>query len=223
MDALRGFREPSPGPGTGHRSASGSDPDVPNQRVSPESVDAEIVGPDDADLAGMRAAEFETDVVDADVVATRLPSRLMSGTGQRLVGAAATTSVPLTRMSARAGGLARRHPREAAAVILLAAGAAYPAVWLAGALVALTGKIWDRRDRWTGLALPLGFVILGAVLIPALLPHGSASQYAYSVWRMAGWLSRALAIISAGYLAWRLHRGRRKPKVPPRNNPHRYG
>lgn len=212
MNALPGFWEPS-----------GSKAGVPNQRANPDSVDAEIVGPDDADLARMRAADFETDVVDAEVVTASLTSRLMSGTGQRLAGAATSTSVPLTRLSSRAAQLARRHPRETAAVVLLAAGAAYPAVWLAGALIALSGKIWDRRDLWIGLALPVGVVFLGAVLIPAVIPHGSASEYAYSVWRMAGWLSRVVAVVSAGYLARRLHRGRRPPKAPPWNVPHRLG
>jgi hypothetical protein len=196
---------------------------VPNQRGSPESVEAEIVAPDDSDLAGIRAADFETDVVDAEVVSSTLSSRLLSGTGERLAGAASSTSVLLTRLSSRVIGLARRHPREGAAVVLLAAGVVYPAVWLAGALVALTAKVWDRRDLWTGLAVPVGIVILGAVLIPALLPHASAAAYGHSVWRMADLLSRVVAVISAGYLGWRLHRGRRRPKVPPWNVPHRRG
>ncbi len=196
---------------------------MPNQRVSPEPVEAEIVGPDDADLDDIRTADFESDVVDAEVVGAKLADRLMSGTGQRLAGAAASTSVPLTRLSSRAAGLARRHPREAAAVVLLAVGAAYPPVWLAGALVALTAKVWDRRDLWTGLAVPVAIVILGAVLIPAFLPHGSAAAYAHSVWHMAGWLSRIVAVLSAAYLGLRLHRGRRQPKVLPWNVPRRFG
>ena len=196
---------------------------MPNQRVSPESVEAEIVGPDDADLAGIRTADFETNVVDAEVVSSKLSDRLMAGTGQRLAGAASSTSVPLTRLSSRAFDLARRHPREGAAVVLLAAGAVYPAVWLAGALITLTAKVWDRRDLWTGLAVPAGIVVLGAVLIPALTAHGSAAAYGHSVWRMAVLLSRVFAVISAGYLGWRLHRGRRQPRVPPWNVPHRRG
>ena len=190
---------------------------MPNQRVSHESVEAEVVAPDDVDLADLRTADFDNDVVDAEVVGTGLPRRLISGTGQRLADAAATTSVPLTKMSSRAAGLARNHPREAAAVVLLAAGAAYPAVWLVGALVALTVKVWDRRDLWTGLALPVAIVILGSVLIPVLIPHSSAAEYGHDVWRMAGWISRGVAVLSAGYLAWRLHRAPRRPKVLPWN------
>ena len=46
-------------------------------------------------------------------------------------------------------------------------------------------------------------------------PYGEA-------WRGADWLSRALALLSAGYLLRRLFRGRRTPKLPPWNIPHRF-
>jgi hypothetical protein len=62
-----------------------------------------------------------------------------------------------------------------------------------------------------------------SVLIPAIMPHGSAAAFAWAVWLLGGRLIRAAALLSGGYLAWRLHRGRREPKVPPWNIPHRFG
>jgi hypothetical protein len=37
----------------------------------------------------------------------------------------------------------------------------------------------------------------------------------------ADYLTRAGAVLGAGYLTWRLQRGRREPPVPPWNRPHR--
>jgi len=99
----------------------------------------------------------------------------------------------------------------------------YPAVWLLGAALALTAKVWDRRDRWIGLGVPVALVILGAVLIPALRPHNSAAAFGHSVWLMASRLSHIIPAASALYLAWRLNRGRRTPKDLPWDVPRRPG
>jgi len=46
----------------------------------------------------------------------------------------------------RAPGLARQHPLECAAVILLGLGGLiYPPVWLLGALAALPSRLWDVK------------------------------------------------------------------------------
>jgi ribosomal protein L34 len=130
----------------------------------------------------------------------------------------------LGRAAGAAWVIARRHPLEACALLLLGPGGlAFPPIWLFGVLVALPSKIWDFRDKWVGLAGPVVLVIVGAWLAVTLGgKHGSVGAYAYEAWLVAGYLSRAAAVLGAAYLAWRLHHGRRQPAEPPWNR-HRLG
>jgi hypothetical protein len=243
-------RQPGSGPRPGRRTAS-PDSRVPRQPRSPESVDPagpaapdlpnppgpqaddppdpptlpdqpeeapepepEIVRPDDPDLAAAAGPDFESDVVDAEIVPDGLPVRVVRGARHRI-----------TAFAIRVATLVRRYPFETAAAALLGVGTAvYPPLWPLGALGALAGKAWDRRDKWIGVAAPAGLVILGSVLVPALGgQHGALASYGYAVWLAIGRLSRVAAPVGACYLSWRLHRGRRQPRVPPWNVPRRFG
>jgi hypothetical protein len=119
--------------------------------------------------------------------------------------------------------LARNNLLEAAALVLLGAGgAAFPPIWLLGVCLALVSKTWDLRDKWVGLTVPVLLVIGGTVAALILGgQHGSLNSYAVEAWVSAGRISRIAAVIGAGYLLWRLHRGPRAPRQPPWNVPRR--
>jgi hypothetical protein len=119
----------------------------------------------------------------------------------------------------------RNHTLEVLAIVLLGVGGAtYPPVWLVGAALALPSKKWDLRDKFLGITLPVFLLVIGTVLIIVLGgQHASIGAYAYEAWLGAERLSRLLAAAGAVYLAWRLRRGRRQPRQPPWNMPHRLG
>jgi hypothetical protein len=111
-------------------------------------------------------------------------------------------------------------------VVLLAVGGLatpFPAVWLPGVvlwllgvMLALLSKLWDIRDKWIGLAGPPALVIAGTVaLLAAGGRHLSGGAYVHEAMSDASYLIRVGAVLGAGYLAWRMHRGRRAPAVPP--------
>jgi hypothetical protein len=115
-------------------------------------------------------------------------------------------------------------PLEASAVVLLGLGGAiYPPVWLVGVVLALVSRIWDYRDRWLGLAVP---VLLTIIAVALGVTKGGAVSMGHAVHE--GWVyglvaSRAAAVLGASYLAWRSVHGRRPPVVPPWNRPHKVG
>jgi hypothetical protein len=114
-------------------------------------------------------------------------------------------------------GFVRRHPLEAVAVVLLGLGGLiYPPVWLMGALVAMLSKVWDIRDKWIGMGLPVFLVVVG-IVVEVMLDgnHRDWTTYVRDAWVFAGHLSRILALLGAVYLAWRAERGPRNPTVPP--------
>jgi hypothetical protein len=121
--------------------------------------------------------------------------------------------------------VARSHTLEVLAIILLGVGGAtYPPIWLVGAALGLPSKKWDIRDKFVGITLPILLLIVGTALILVLGgQQTSLGAYAYEAWLGAGRLSRVLAAAGAMYLAWGLRRGRRQPKQPPWNVPHRRG
>jgi hypothetical protein len=121
--------------------------------------------------------------------------------------------------------LARDHPVEAIAAVLLGlGGAVYPPVWLAGVIVALASKAWDYRDKWIGLAGPVLLLVVGTVAGISLgASHSSMGGYAHEGWIYADVLSRVGAILGSAYLVWRLRHGRRKPPIPPWTKPHKVG
>ncbi len=112
--------------------------------------------------------------------------------------------------------LARRRPLEATAVVLMGLGGLiYPPVWLAGALVALSSRLWDGRDKWFGVVVPAIVTIVGSVGLAMGGTHQSAGSYVHAVLTIGGYLLRAGAVIGASYLAWRASRGQRAPAQPP--------
>jgi hypothetical protein len=118
---------------------------------------------------------------------------------------------------------ARRSPVEAAALTLLGVGgAAYPPVWLLGALLTLASRGWDYRDKWIGLAIPVLILVVGTTFgVTFGVRYNDFSGYVHEGWVYADVLSRIGAVAGAAYLAWRLTHARRVPTVPPWNKPHR--
>jgi hypothetical protein len=137
---------------------------------------------------------------------------------------AAPTSPGLERAAALLERLARwsrRNKLEATAVVLLGIGGAiFPPVWLAGAAVALASRLWDLRDKWLGLAVPILLTVIAiAGGITAAGSRGTLGQHLHEGWVFADVISRLAALLSAGYLAWRSARGPRLPSTPPWSKP----
>jgi hypothetical protein len=114
--------------------------------------------------------------------------------------------------------LARKHPLEVAAVLLLGLGGLidpFP-LWLLGALAALVSRLWDARDKSAALVLPVVLALIGAIVIAGLTARpATLAGFAHAV-RVDGWdLMRGGAVFGAAYLAWRLRRGRRTRREPP--------
>lgn len=114
---------------------------------------------------------------------------------------------------------------EILAVILLGLGGViYPPIWILGAAFALPSRKWDIRDKFLGITFPVVVVIVGTVLVLVLGgQHGSLGSYAFEAWLGAERLSRVAALCGALYLVWALWRGRREPRPPPWNVPHKLG
>jgi hypothetical protein len=145
-------------------------------------------------------------------VRPRLPRRLQPG--------------DLTRdMARRAAETGRQHRRETVCVVMLALGGLilpFPLweagflLWLAGALVAVTSKLWSLPDKWIGLVGPLALVIIGtAVAVSLGGARSTGSAYLNETLTTAMYLFMVGAVLGAAYLAWRIYRGRRPGSIPP--------
>ncbi len=121
--------------------------------------------------------------------------------------------------------LALQNKVEILAVVLLGIGGAiYPPIWIIGALFALPSRKWDIKDKFLGITFPVVVVIVGTVLVLVLGgQHSSFISYADEAWLGAERLMRIAAVVGALYLTWGLRRGRREPKQPPWNVPHKLG
>ncbi len=118
----------------------------------------------------------------------------------------------------------QRCPLEASAVVVLGiGGASYPPLWLLGAALALASRLWDYRDKWVGLALPLLLTLIGTAFGVTRGGHVSVGEGVHEGWVYAVVISRIAAALGASYLAWRTLHGRRPPPVPPWNRPHKIG
>jgi hypothetical protein len=116
-----------------------------------------------------------------------------------------------------AGGRARERPLEAVAVVLIGlGGAVYPPVWLLGTALALASKVWDIRDKWLGLAIPLFVVIVGMGADISLSgTQRGLGGYFREAWIFGGHLCRIVAVLGAVYLAWRSQQPRRQQSAEP--------
>jgi len=128
-------------------------------------------------------------------------------------------------MARRAADTGRQHRAEAVSVALLALGGLiipFPLwvvgflLWLIGALIAVFSGVWSLPDKWLGVIGPLALVIVGTATIVTLGgTRSSASGYVNEALTAAMYLFKIGAVLGAGYLAWRLQRGRSSPQVPP--------
>jgi hypothetical protein len=128
---------------------------------------------------------------------------------------------PVVAILAEAWALARKHPLEAVAVVLLGLGGLilpFP-FWLIGGLVALRSRVWDARDKWIALAGPplVTFVVL---LIRAATSQGNFfSAFYHAAGHDVGVSIRVGCVLCAAYLIWRLRRGPRLRTLPPWQRP----
>jgi hypothetical protein len=126
----------------------------------------------------------------------------------------------------------RQHRLELIAVALLAiAGLIFRSpvwlvgllLWLAGASIALSSKLWTRLDKWVAVPGLVILLIVGTVVGVSLGgARSNAASYGHEALADLIGLFRVGALLGAVYLAWRMHRGRRNPAVPPWvRRPHR--
>jgi hypothetical protein len=126
-------------------------------------------------------------------------------------------AVPL----AEAWALARKHPLEAVAVVLLGVGGLilpFP-FWLIGGLVALKSRRWDARDKWVALAGPPLVTLAVLIIRAATSPGNFFSAFYHAAHHDVGLSIRAGCVLCAAYLIWRLRRGPRLRTLPPWQRP----
>jgi hypothetical protein len=120
-----------------------------------------------------------------------------------------------------AGEWSRDHKLETAAITLLGLGGAiFPLIWLLGAAVALASRLWDYRDKWVGLGLPVLATVVGTAVGISVGGRVSFGHSIHEAWVFAVDVSRASAVLSACYLGWRAAHGPRRSVIPPWDRPH---
>jgi hypothetical protein len=207
-------------------------PLVPRPAVSPESAALVPSGAQHA-AAGSDLMPLAEPVPDDDDIAFTLADadpdedeeeeEEEESWGRRIAAAATAAASYSRRLAAELASLARRHTIEALAVVLIGiGGAAYPPIWLIGAVMAMGSRIWDIRDKWLAIGLPAVLVIVGAALVIVFGgQQNSVGSYLFEAWLWDGRLSRLLALLGGVFLFWRLRRGRRSARLPPWNVPRR--
>ena len=200
--------------------------------VQQEIVDGEIVDSDDG-KRGTEEPDADQQALDdqppdhrapaAGVpAAPDVPPTGLAGMNWQLVALAPRRPSRSRQLLATAGVWSRDHMLETIAMTLLGLGGViFPPVWLLGAAVALASRLWDSRDKWVGLALPVLVTVLGTAAGIAVGGQVSFGHSMHDGWAFAVDVSRATAVLSACYLGWRAARGPRPPAVPPWDRPHR--
>jgi hypothetical protein len=184
--------------------------------VGPEGARRDAAAPAGSAASGTRRADRGKAAAGAAA-----PTAMRSAAAGRrwppvdLAGPAGAVRRQVARLLARV----RRRPLEAAAVVLMGIGGAiFPPVFLIGATLALASDLWDGRDKWIGIALPIVLTVIGfAVGIAA----GGRAHWQHESWVYLDIVSRIAPALGAAYLAWRTERPRRPPTVPPFSRPGR--
>jgi hypothetical protein len=120
-----------------------------------------------------------------------------------------------------AWALARKHPLEAVAAVLLGVGGLilpFP-FWLIGGLVALKSRRWDARDKWMALAGPPLVTLAVLIIRAATSPGNFFSAFYHAAQHDLGLSIRAGCVLCAAYLIWRVRRGPRLRTLPPWQRP----
>jgi hypothetical protein len=120
--------------------------------------------------------------------------------------------------------LARSHPLETVAILLLGVGGLIlPFLWIIGGLVAVASRVWDARDKWLALLGTPLFLFAGLLAAGVLVGgrHGFFGEFIHAFDAYREYLLRAGAVLSAIYLGWRIRRGPRMRSLPPWQRPQR--
>jgi hypothetical protein len=132
---------------------------------------------------------------------------------------AAVLRGPVHRQFSSLLAWARKRPLETVAIVLMGIGGPiFPPVFLIGATLALASELWDGRDKWVGLALPIVLTVIGLAVGVAA---GGRAHWMHESWVYLDVVSRVAPGLGAGYLAWRCHRPRRPSSLPPFSRPYR--
>jgi hypothetical protein len=223
--------DPGPRPGNGSGPGMGPVPDPgpangtgPRQGPEPDPARANGTGPRQGPEPGPARANGTGPRTGPGPGADPAPPDGRAGGRAALSAAAAAAARGWESVTAVVGPfalqawvLARRHPLECAAIILLGLGGLiYPPVWLLGAVLALPSRLWDTRDKLIGLAAPAMLAIIGGAGLATAVSsnHTSGTAYLHTALVIGGFLIRAGAVLGAAYLGWRVRRGQRQPAPP---------
>jgi hypothetical protein len=197
----------------------------------PDSDVTELPGSDAGDLTAVELTAVDLTVVDptagdltaGDLTVADLTVADPTAVEQETVERPRFAQIRST--SAAVVGWTRDKTLESVATILLGLGGLiFPPIWLLGAALALASKVWDYRDKWVGLAVPIVLTMVGTAAGVILAgSHSSFGRDLHVGWVSADIASRVSAVLGAIYLAWRSVHGRRPDAVPPWNKPHRIG
>lgn len=209
-------RHGSADPGAGEQPAESAP-----SAAGAESGGRDNVPPAEASAAGRTGAADES-ATTADATATGAGPEAADAapTGRRWrYPRPAVLRDPVGRQFRSLLAWARKRPLEAVAIVLMGIGGPiFPPVFLIGATLALASELWDGRDKWVGLALPIVLTVIGLAVGVAA---GGRAHWMHESWVYLDVVSRVAPALGAGYLAWRCHRPRRPSSLPPFSRPYR--
>jgi hypothetical protein len=115
--------------------------------------------------------------------------------------------------------LAREHPLEAIAVVLMGVGGLILPLqfWVPAVVVSMLSKLWDNKDKLAAVIGPYLVMMVGSI-VTALVVGGNENVvaiYFHAIHIDFSDMLRVGCLFTAIYLGWRVHRGRRPDKPPP--------